>query len=58
MKTHNKINKLVFAKNDIAELNHLEMLEINGGSTIMGGETCTGCVCLSAIRTIMQIEAL
>lgn len=58
MKTLNTHNRLAFAKSDIAELNSLEMLQVNGGSTIMGGETCTGCVCISVIGTIMQVEAL
>ncbi|HRB71776.1 hypothetical protein [Flavobacterium sp. WV_118_3] len=58
MKTTHTTNRLLFAKNDIAELNATEMITINGGSTIMGGETCTGCVCISVIGTIMQIEAL
>lgn len=58
MKTTHTQNRLLFAKNDIVELNTIEMTAINGGSTIMGGDTCTGCVCISVIGTIMQLEAL
>ncbi len=58
MKTTHTTHRLLFAKNDIIELNAVEMRTINGGSTIMGGETCTGCVCVSVVRTIMQVEAM
>lgn len=43
MKTQN--TKLRFNKSSILELQTTELLAINGGSTIAGGETCSGCVC-------------
>ncbi len=46
-------NKLAFAKSSVAELNPADMITINGGSTIVGGETCSGCVCLP-VRTIVN----
>ena len=49
--THN--NRLAFAKISVAELNPADMIMINGGSTIVGGETCSGCVCLP-VRTIVN----
>ncbi|WP_168732806.1 hypothetical protein [Flavobacterium supellecticarium] len=49
--THN--NKLAFAKSSVAELNPADIITINGGSTIVGGETCSGCVCLP-VQTIVS----
>ncbi len=46
-------NRLAFAKSSVAELNAAEMITINGGSTIVGGETCSGCVCLP-VQTIVN----
>ena len=45
MKTQNINNKMRFNKTSLVELNNSEIIEINGGSTIVGGPTCTGCVC-------------
>ncbi|MBN9283338.1 MULTISPECIES: class I lanthipeptide [unclassified Flavobacterium] len=56
MKTSNS-NKLAFAKSSVAELNQMEMMGINGGSTILGGETCPGCVCIP-VKTIIQNQFL
>ncbi|WAC01041.1 hypothetical protein N7U66_12735 [Lacinutrix neustonica] len=50
MKTQN--NKLVFSKSSILELQSSDLLNINGGSTIVGGDTCTGCMC-GATQTIL-----
>ena len=38
-------NKLAFNKAIVSELNENVLTTINGGSTIHGGETCSGCVC-------------
>ncbi|WP_456313915.1 class I lanthipeptide [Pseudomonas shirazensis] len=46
MKNISLNNKLYFKKADVTELNDNFLREINGGSTIIGGETCTGCCCL------------
>ncbi|MBP2833389.1 class I lanthipeptide [Aquimarina sp. U1-2] len=56
MKTQNVENKLKFSKNSISELNQDQMMSINGGSTIIGGETCSGCVCMPTINTITVIK--
>jgi len=45
MKTQN--NKLVFAKQAILELQSADLNLINGGSGILGGPTCSGCVCIN-----------
>lgn len=45
MKTQN--NKLVFNKSVIVELQNTDLFNINGGSTIVGGPTCTGCNCIN-----------
>lgn len=47
-------NKLAFKKADVTELNDNSMNEINGGSTILGGDNCTGCCCLQISIIIMQ----
>jgi len=55
MKTQNTNNKLAFGKFTIAELQQEELLQINGGgSTILGGETCTGCCCVKTLQTIVD----
>ncbi len=41
----NATNKLAFNKAAVTELNANSLATINGGSTIIGGETCSGCVC-------------
>lgn len=53
MKTQHT-NKLAFEKFSIAELQQDEMLQIKGGSTILGGETCTGCCCVETLQTILN----
>ena len=45
MKKQNVNNKLAFNKAAVTELNENSLIAINGGSTIVGGETCSGCVC-------------
>ena len=55
MKTQNKNNKLAFGKASILELQQDELLQVNGGSTIVGGETCTGCACVTTLKTIGQL---
>jgi hypothetical protein len=46
MKKQNINNKLVFNKAAVAELNHSELLYVNGGSS-------TGCVC-DAVRDVIK----
>ncbi|MFB3385979.1 class I lanthipeptide [Flavobacterium sp. LAR06] len=51
MKKQNPHNKLVFNKAAVTELNENQLQEINGGTSIVGGEeTCTGCCC---VRTLL-----
>ena len=57
MKTQNANSKLRFHKNSLTELNSLEMNKINGGSTIIGGETCSGCVCFPTQQILTRIDA-
>lgn len=47
MKKQNSSNKLAFNKAAVTELNASVLVSVNGGaaSTIIGGETCSGCVC-------------
>ena len=48
MKKQNGMNKLAFNKAAITELNVSQLAEINGGTSIDGGDTqdtCTGCCC-------------
>jgi hypothetical protein len=47
MKKQNVNNKLAFNKAAVIELNDSLLTSVNGGiaSTIVGGETCSGCVC-------------
>lgn len=47
-------NKLYFRKADVTELNENSLSEIRGGSTIIGGETCTGCCCLQITILVLQ----
>ena len=56
MKKQNVNNKLAFNKAAVTELNENSLITINGGSTIVGGETCSGCVCLD-ISFKMTIQA-
>ncbi|MEO4003934.1 class I lanthipeptide [Flavobacterium sp. CAU 1735] len=51
-------NKLAFLKSAVAELNAAEMRTINGGSTIVGGETCSGCVCLPILSVVREMAVL
>jgi|GEM_PF-711663 len=51
-------NKLAFLKSAVAELNASEMRSINGGSTIVGGETCSGCVCLPILSVVREMAVL
>jgi hypothetical protein len=63
MKKTNSMNKLAFGKATVTELNENALFTINGGSTIVGGDTCTGCVChdvsikVSVVKTIIDLEA-
>ncbi|MFC4816604.1 MULTISPECIES: class I lanthipeptide [unclassified Flavobacterium] len=45
MKKQNMNNRLAFNKAAVIELNENSLIEIYGGSTIVGGETCSGCMC-------------
>lgn len=48
MKKQNTMNKLAFTKAAVTELNGAQLAEINGGTSIDGGntqDTCTGCCC-------------
>lgn len=45
MKKSNGNNVLAFAKAAVTELNEILLLEIQGGSTIVGGIDCSGCCC-------------
>jgi len=54
MKNLNLSNKLYFKKADVTELNDNLLREINGGSTIFYGDTCTGCCCLQISIVVMQ----
>ncbi len=58
MKTQNVDNKLKFNKNVVSELNVDQMNTINGGSTIVGGETCSGCVCDPITQQITKVTVL
>ncbi|UUC46201.1 class I lanthipeptide [Flavobacterium cerinum] len=58
MKSQNANSKLAFAKNSVAELNPAEMMTVNGGSTIVGGETCSGCVCLPILTVVRDLAVL
>ncbi len=58
MKTQNVDNKLKFNKNAVSELNLDQMNAINGGSTIVGGETCSGCVCDPITQKINKITVI
>jgi len=49
-------NKLYFKRADVTELNYSSLKEINGGSTIIGGDNCTGCCCLQTSISILQQE--
>ncbi|MWB96552.1 hypothetical protein GON26_19480 [Flavobacterium sp. GA093] len=48
-------NKLAFKKADVTELNDNSLNEINGGSTIIGGDNCTGCCCLKISLVLEQM---
>jgi hypothetical protein len=66
MKKENLNGKLAFNKASVTELNDSMLRNINGGaeimaedgSTIIGGPTCTGCVCVNVTikvtRTVIQ----
>ena len=58
MKKQNVNNKLAFNKAAVTELNETLLMEVNGGaaSTIIGGETCSGCVCFP-VTIKMTIQA-
>lgn len=57
MKKLNVNNKLAFNKAAVTELNEISLQQINGGnSTIIGGENCTTCVCISALTKITIIK--
>lgn len=54
MKTQKR--SLVFAKSAILELQNEELLTVNGGSTVAGGPSCTGCVCFEVEKNLIQIN--
>jgi bacteriocin-like protein len=53
MKKQNVKNKLAFTKAAVTELNTNDLAQINGGTTIVGGDTCTGCCCVKTLQTIL-----
>ncbi|WP_456313917.1 class I lanthipeptide [Pseudomonas shirazensis] len=54
MKNQSQNNKLIFNKTAVAELNESQLNEVNGGTSIIGGEdTCTGCCCLKITFDLM-----
>jgi hypothetical protein len=55
MKSINLNSKLYFKKADVTELNDSSLREINGGSTILGGDNCTGCCCLQTISILQDM---
>lgn len=54
MKTTNMHSRLAFKKANVTELNDNLLDEINGGSTIRGGDSCTGCCCLQISILVLQ----
>jgi len=54
MKSVNINNKLFFKRADVTELNENSLSAIHGGSTIIGGEDCTGCCCLQITILVLQ----
>lgn len=60
MKKQNANNKLAFNKAAVTELNDSFLNSVNGGaaSTIVGGETCSGCVCFPVTIRITQQQTL
>lgn len=46
--------KLFFEKTTVIELNHTDLMKINGGTTIVGGETCSGCCCHTILDKMLQ----
>ena len=58
MKKQNVNNKLAFNRAAVTELNDNSLIAINGGSTIVGGETCSGCVCdpITVKMTLIAID--
>jgi hypothetical protein len=54
MKKTNTYSRLAFKKADVTELNDNSLNEINGGSTILGGDNCTGCCCLRISVLVLQ----
>lgn len=57
MKKLNVNNKLAFNKAAVTELNEISLQQINGGSTIVGGETCSGCIC-NPVTIKLTIQAI
>lgn len=58
MKNQNTKNRLAFNKAVVTELNDNFLTSINGGSTIVGGETCSGCVCGPVISIVIKDQVL
>jgi hypothetical protein len=56
MKNLNFNNKLYFRKADVTELNDNSLNAVVGGSTIIGGDNCTGCCCLQISILVAQLE--
>ncbi|WP_310556704.1 class I lanthipeptide [Flavobacterium sp.] len=53
MKKQNGIDRLVFNKDAVTELNFFQLTQVNGGTSIVGSEdTCTGCCCVSIVIQI------
>ncbi|MFC4816610.1 MULTISPECIES: class I lanthipeptide [unclassified Flavobacterium] len=66
MKKENLNGKLAFNKASVTELNDSMLRSINGGaeimaedgSTILGGPTCTGCVCFDVTIKVTKTIVL
>jgi hypothetical protein len=54
MKKQNIKSKLDFNKKTAIELNSNQLMQINGGTTIIGGETCSGCCCHTILDKMFQ----
>ena len=50
------LNALAYNKSTVTELNDSQMNTLKGGSTIVGGETCSGCVCVTVIKTLQKFN--
>jgi hypothetical protein len=56
MKKQNVNNRLAFNKAAVTELNSDDLAQVNGGTTVGGGITCTGCFCVNTHKTTTAVE--